>query len=117
MSIALKAYYQEKVTVCMDALDELERLQREPGIPQVVKQNAEEVQIPWQRAFSLAQAEYDGVRLGISSLPLPPDPMRKKLSDLSDKVERQINANKAAAAGVEAATKFLAMVEEFNSLA
>lgn len=116
-NLGLKIYYQKKVRVCLDVLDELERLQREPGVPGVVKQNAEEAQVAWEREFALAHAEYEGVRQGISILPLPPQEMRERLSALSDAVEHQINVNKAGNLAMDAASRFIDTVVEFRKLA
>jgi hypothetical protein len=115
-NLALKLYYQKKVRVCLDVLDELERLQREPGAQGVVKQNAEEAQLEWEREFTRAHAEYDGIREGLSTLPLPPQEMRDRLASLSDAVEGQINANKAANLAMDAAARLLDMVAEFKKL-
>jgi hypothetical protein len=101
----------------MDVLDELERLQREPGVHSNVQKNAAEAQPEWEREFTLAHAEYDGVRSGLSTLPMPPQDMRDKLSALSDQVERQINVNRAANIAIDAASRLLDMVAEFRKLA
>lgn len=115
-TLARKLYYQKKVRICLDVLDELERLQREPGIPGVVKQNAEEAQVTWEREFTLAHAEYEGIRNGISTLPLPPQEIRDRLGALSDAVEEQVNVNKAGNLAIGAASKLLDMVAEYRSL-
>ena len=86
-AIALKIYYQTKVRVCLDVLEELDRLQNDPGAAGIVRQNAAEAKPQWEREFTMAHAEYDGVRNGMSTLPLPPDDMRLKLGELSDRVE------------------------------
>jgi hypothetical protein len=112
----LKLYYQDKVGACMDVLDELERLQGAPGAPGIVKQNAEEAQAAWEREFTLAHAQYEGVRNGMSALPLPPQAMREKLSALCDAVEHQINVNKAGNVAIDAASKLLDMISEFKKL-
>ena len=83
----LRAYYGKKVTVCLDVLDELERLKDAPSAPGIVRQNAEEAKLDWQREFALASTQYDGVRSGLSTLPLPPQAMRDRLSALGDRVE------------------------------
>jgi len=114
--LELKIFYQKKVRISMDVLDELERLQRDPVVPSIVKQNAVEAQPAWEREFTLAHAEYDGVRSGMSTLPLPSTEMREKLSALSDAVEHQINVNKAANLSIDAASKLLDLVAEFQKL-
>jgi hypothetical protein len=115
--IELKLYYQTKVRVSLDVLDELERLRLEPAAPAIVKQKADEAQISWNREFALAQAEYDAVRQGMSTLPSPPVQMRQRLSELSNAVEQQINRNKAATLALSAASTFIDMATKFKDLA
>lgn len=116
-NLELRIYYRKKVTICLDVLDELERLQREPGVPGIVRQNAEEAKLEWEREFALASTQYDGVRSGLSTLPLPPQAMRDRLSALGDRVEQQINANQATNIAIDAASKLSEVVTEFRNLA
>jgi len=112
----LEAFYENKLQIALDVLDELERLELDPDTTEQERRNIERVKPAWQREYALVRDQYWGVRSGLSTLPAPSPQLREKLGELSDAVEKQINANKAANAAVSAATTFADMLTKLQGL-
>ncbi len=110
-------FYERRVRATLDALEELERMELAPGLSEDERDAVRE-QIPhWNREYTLASAQWRGVRSGLSMLPMPSEEARKRLAALSDAVERQVNANRAANNVVGAATAFAGMLNELQAIA
>lgn len=113
----LELYYERKLRIALDALDELDRLELDPKISSQERDRIREMKPSWQREYTLARTQYAGVISAQSALPLPPEPMRKRLAELSDAVEQQVNAGKGANAAVAAADRFVTIVTELQKMA
>lgn len=113
----LELYYERKLLLTLNVLDELDRLEIDPDTTEEERGNIKGMKPTWQREYALVRAQYAGIRSAQSTLPLPPQSMREKISQLCDEVERQININKAAEAGIATATKFVGMLNQLKALA
>lgn len=113
----LELYYERKLRLAMDTLDELDRIELDPNTSAQERENVKELKPGWQREYALARSQYAGIRSGQSTLPLPSSDLRKKIAKLCDEVEKQVNANKAAEAGLAATAKFAETLKEIRSIA
>lgn len=113
----LELFYERKLRVAMDVLDELDRLELLPQLTDEELGTLFQLRASWDREYALARAQYAGIRSGQSSLPLPPLAMRERMAELADQVEKQINANKAANAVVKVATELAGALQTLQQAA
>ena len=77
----LELYYERKLRIALDALDELDRLELDPKISSQERDRIREMKPSWQREYTLARTQYAGVISAQSALPSPrPIPRPKALS-------------------------------------
>ena len=114
-STELELYYERKIRIALDALDELDRLELLPGLASAARDSVSEQKPSWHREDALARAQYAGIRSGQSVLALPAASQREAISKLCDEVEKQINADKANSAAMTAAGKFADLLTKLKA--